>query len=715
MRRRFLSDPRDHRRSTDEEFGSRTIARVARESLDHPRRVITVALGLAIVAIFAASSLDGALRTDRTDYDDPGSESVAARQAFTAAVGHSPEPGVLAILTGPAADTEGRTLAKLIGADSSVAAVEVKRGAGGSKGSSRLVVGYFRPQSATEDQEAFVRIRDTVHGASLARLGGAVAFNEDANRISSLDVLRVELVALPLLFLVLALALRSMRLAAVTLGIGVLTILISMLALRLAASLVGISIFAVNLQVALALGLVIDYSLLTVTRVREELITSSDPCTALKKATLPVGRTIFASALVLVAATATLAVFPERFLYSMALAGSFAVLSACAAGLYVLPAVLALKPHWLDGARGRAIATAALDGDNGWFALGKKVRRHPILVATVCVALLLVLIVPFTGLRFTGVNESELPTSAESRQVADQVQRDFPGSQGEAMFMTLPGDAGSKARVLANRIGRLVGVKTVEELRSSAATSVLSIQTAYRALSENAERLSGQIRAAAVADEGELGGLTPAFVDQRKSIEEHLPLVAALLFGGALVLVGVVTRSLVLPVKTFLLNLLTLGATLGVLVLVFQRGNFEGLLGYKGQGAIDLTQPILLSVIAFGLMTDYSIFLLTRIREGYLGGATNDDAVVAGLGHTGRVITWAAVGVCTAIGALVVSQIVFIKQLGLGTAFAVGLDATVVRCLLLPASMILLGKWNWWLPWKTAGVDRSALTHRPAR
>lgn len=679
----------------DREFGTRFVSWITGRAIDRPRTALVIAVCVALVSVVAAASLEHALQTDRTDYDDPSSSSVSARDTFTDTVGHAPEPAVLALLEGERGGRESRLVARLIGADPAIERVEVKARPGED---AALVVGYVGAESPREEQEAFLRIRDNVHNSSNAKLGGVVAFNEDANEISSLDVLKVEMVALPLLFLVLILALRSARLAATTIAIGVLAMLASMLCLRVAASLLEVSVFALNLQVALALGLLIDYGLLTITRVREERLLDDDPLRALRKAVVPVGRTIVASGLVLIAAMATLGIFPMRFLYSMGLAGIFAVLCSCAVSVYVLPAVLALKPHWLGGREGRKIASAALDGSNQWFRLGRWVRRRPIPVATACIVLLAVLFIPFTNLKFIGVDETQLPTSAESRQVADQLREQMPESRAETMFATLSPELPRPRLVaLAARVDRLDGVRAVRPIAADGATA-LAIQTNLEPLTEPAQRLTGEARAVLATESGELGGPTPSFVDQRASIESHLPLLLVLLFGGSLVLVGLVTRSLLLPVKTFLLNLLTLGATLGVLVLVFQYGNLESLLGYEGQGAIDLTQPILVSVITFGLMTDYSIFLLTRIRECYLGGASNAEAVVAGLGHTGRVISWAAVGVCTAIGALVVSDIVFIKQLGLGTAFAVALDATVVRCLLLPASMILFGKWNWWLP-----------------
>ncbi len=691
------------------EFGSPFVSRVTRQALDHPRRAIAIAVFLAVVAAIFVSSMDRALRTDRTDYDDPSSASVAARTTFAHAVGHGAEPGVLA--AAPLA--EAPRVEETIRADPAIAAVAIRHRPGSSN---VLLIAYFKPLSAAREQEAFGRIRDAVRTSTGAKLGGVVAFNEDANRISGADIYRVELVALPLLFLVLAFALRSVRLAVTMICIGVLSMLLSMLLLRVVASWLGISVFAVNLEVALALGLVIDYSLLTVARAREELLREGDPRAALEAATLPVGRTIVASGLILVAAMATLGVFPQRFLYSMAVAGVLAVCSSCAVSVYVLPAILSLRPGWLAGRQGQAIAAAALDGRNRWFRLAQLVRRHPVPVLLACVAVLAALIVPFAGLRFTGVNETALPTSAESRQVDDLLQRQMSEARAETMFAMLPAatPARRQDRLVAG-LRELPGVAAAHRLPSRTGGVAISVQTRFDSLTPRAQRLTGEARALLAPEKGLLGGPTPSFVDQRESIESRLPLVLALLFGGALVLVGLVLRSLVLPLKTFLLNLLTLGATLGFLVLVFQDGNFESLLGYRGQGAVDLTQPILLSVVAFGLMTDYSIFLLTRIRECYVDGATNGDAVVSGLGHTGRVISWAAVGVCTAIGALVFSEIIFIKQLGLGTAFAVALDATVVRCLLLPASMVLLGSWNWWLPRRWANVPGLAGSREGSR
>ena len=195
-----------------------------------------------------------------------------------------------------------------------------------------------------------------------------------------------------------------------------------------------------------------------------------------------------------------------------------------------------------------------------------------------------------------------------------------------------------------------------------------------------------------------VGGATAAFIDQQASLEQSLPVALALLAGSTLVILFVMTGSVVLPVKALLMNLLTLSAAFGLLVLIFQDGRLESLLAYDSQGALESTQPILLFCVAFGLSTDYGVFLLTRITEARDGGLDDREAVAVGLERTGRIVTYAALLFCVAIGAFATSEVVFIKQLGLGTALAVLIDAFLVRALLVPSLMALLGRWNWWAP-----------------
>jgi RND superfamily putative drug exporter len=325
--------------------------------------------------------------------------------------------------------------------------------------------------------------------------------------------------------------------------------------------------------------------------------------------------------------------------------------------------------------------------------------RYPILFATGAATLLIALGAPALGMKLTSTNASILPTSTSARQVADALVADFPIDPSRSVETVAIGATPSELAGYSRTLKRLSGAALVTPpQRLDQRTAVIDAISTGAASSSEAQKFVKQIRALPVTFEADVGGPTAGFVDLKASLGSHLIDAALLVVCTTLLAIFLLTGSVVLAFKTLLMNVLTCVAALGVLVLVFQDGHLQGLLGYPSPGAVDVGQPILLVAVIFGLSTDYGVFLIDRIRENHDNGLSNEESVALGLERTGRITTAAALLFCVAIGALITSRIVGAREVSLGTAAAVLLDATVVRALLVPALMRMLGEWNWWSP-----------------
>jgi RND superfamily putative drug exporter len=326
--------------------------------------------------------------------------------------------------------------------------------------------------------------------------------------------------------------------------------------------------------------------------------------------------------------------------------------------------------------------------------------RRPGPIAIASVTFLIALGIPFAGVKFIQADASVLPASASARQVNDSLNREFAPNRTAPLEVVVGASAGSpQVRALATRIQALPDVSAVAPAQPAGAdTSLLAVAPVHGPLTRTTQQLMKNLRAIHEPFYLGVAGQTASFVDLEQSLGAHLPVVLGVVIGATLIILFLLTGSVLLPVKAVLMNALNLSAVFGILVLVFQHGNLEGLLGYRGEGALDATQPILLFAIGFGLSTDYGVFLLSRIKEARDAGAPNSEAVAIGLERTGRIVTSAALLFAVAIGAFVTSQIVFIKELGIGAALAVLIDASIVRALLVPSLMALLGSANWWAP-----------------
>ncbi len=574
----------------------------------------------------------------------------------------------------------------------------------------------LRPTDDKAQQDAASAIADELNAEPGVTVGGGALAQEQVNKQTESDLRRAELLAFPLLFLLSLLFFRSLIASLLPLLVGGMAIVGTFLILRIASEVGSISIFALNLTTGLGLGLAIDYSLFIVSRYREELarrgIDKAAPggrterWEALRATMRTAGRTVLFSSLTVAAALASLIVFPQRFLYSMGIGGSLVALFAAAVALVILPAVLsllgprvnALAPRFL---RRRAERDATQVREGFWYRLSRFVMRRPIPVATLSAAALIALGIPFLSLKFTSVDAQILPEGASARQVDDVLRSEFPPFRDSPVRLAIEGASPEAVHQVVSRVRRDPQIAAVEPPRrlGGEVTEVDAISkssymtTASKAAVSRIRDLPEPTGATVLVT-----GSTAHFVDFQSSLEDHGPLALAIVVGTTLIILFLMTGSVVLPIKSLVMNVLNLSAVFGILVLIFQHGNLEGLLGYTSQGALEQTMPILIFAVAFGLSTDYAVFLLSRIKEARDDGASDSESVALGLERTGRIVTAAAVLFAVAIGAFATSQIVFLKENGVGTALAVLIDASIIRALLVPSLMELLGKWNWWAP-----------------
>jgi RND superfamily putative drug exporter len=571
-------------------------------------------------------------------------------------------------------------------------------------GRSQYVTTHFKAISDKAQQDAADRLDKTAGELTGVKLGGFAAAAGEVNHTVEHDLRRAEMLAFPLLFLLSFVFFRSLVAAALPLFVGGMAIVGTFLILRVASELTEVSVFALNLTTGLGLGLAIDYSLFMVSRYREEIAKTGPGLGALRRTVATAGRTVLFSSLTVAAALASLLVFPQRFLYSMGLGGSLVTLVAATVAIVVLPAVLALLGGRVNALAPRRLQRAA-ERDarpaeaGAWYRLSRFVMRRPGPIAVVSALVLIVAGLPFTGIKFNTVDATVLPKDAEARQVDTALKREFPPNHSSPIFVAVDSPPTAAVRDYARQLRRLPGATAVQgPRRVSREVSLVQVVSRYDVLDDRSDRLVRDIRAIPTPFRAYSGGQTADFVDLKWSLAHNLPLVFAIVILGTLVVLFLMTGSVVLPIKALVMNVLTLSATFGILVFVFQDGRLEGLLDYSSAGALEVSMPVLLFAVAFGLSTDYGVFLLSRIKEARDHGASDSEAVAIGLERTGRIVTACALLFSIAIGAFATSQIIFIKENGLGTALAVLIDASIVRALLVPSLMELLGKWNWWAP-----------------
>jgi uncharacterized membrane protein YdfJ with MMPL/SSD domain len=660
-----------------------------------PASIAAAAAVLAAVALVFGAHVAKSLAP--FGFDDPATESVQARKAIERTAGYDPDLVLTAIVRPFTRENVERTV-ETLEAEPAVARVVTfyatrDRAMISRDGRATYVLALFRPSDDEARDKAAKRIEKRFEHNPNVLLGGGVIGYEQVGRTVEDDLVRAEEIAFPLLLVLAFWVFRGLVAALLPPLVGALTILLSFLGLRLATEVTSLSVFALNLVTGMGLGLSIDWSLLVVSRYREELAARRRG--AVGRTILSAGRTVVFSALTVAAAMASLLVFPQRFLFSMGVGGVLVALLGGAVSLVVLPAVLALL-----GPRVNAFAPARWQrppSGRVWYGFSRFVMRRAALVAAGSAALLIVFGLPFLHVHFTAADARVLPRSASAHQVFDRLAADFRRTT-TPFYAVLEGRPADVQPFVRHVAALPVGPKLGRPRRLAPNVWKLDVFAGLDYLSGDSQRLVHEIRAVPTPLDVRVGGGSAAFVDEKASLADHLPLAIVLVVVTTLIVLFLMTGSIVLPLKALVMNALTVSAAFGFLVFVFQDGRLRWLLGYPAAIGIDFTQPILLFAVAFALSTDYGVFLLSRIKEAHDAGEPNVEAVALGLQRTGRVVTAAALLFCTAVWTFATSRIVFVKQLGTGIGVAVLVDATLIRALLVPSLMRLLGEWNWWAP-----------------
>ena len=620
----------------------------------------------------------------------------------------------------------------------------------------------FLDLSPDDSPDALPILRDRLRSPAglTVELAGGPAFYGDVQAVSEADLQRSEAISLPLAALALVFVFGSLVAAGVPLAVGGAAVIVALAAMFVVASVMPMSIFVLNLATLLGLGLGVDYSLLMTSRFREELAARPDDpnCVgeAVRITVATAGRAVFFSGLTVLLGLLGLVLFEFMILRSVGIAGAIVVGLAVASALTLLPAILVVLGDRLDRFSVRRVAATART-DGAWARLARRVMRHPIAVLIPTLAFLLLLGSPFLHVRFNAPDSSILPPGVPSRAAFDRLTANF----GEGEFAPLvlavrtTGPATAPATLAAlydysrrldadprvTRVDSLVDVDprlTLDQYTllyrdpngprdryvqtALAATTrddltAFTITTPYGPNRDEGRSLVADLRAA----DGPLappagvtvlvGGGAADVADVVDRVRADFPRTALFIIVSTYLVLFVLLRSVVLPAKALVMNTLSIVASFGALVWIFQDGNLSSLLGFQPLGFVETTQPVILFCVLFGLSMDYEVFLLTRMKEVWDRTGDNVEAVAGGMERSGRIVTSAALIVVVVAGSFAFADIVLIKALGIGMAIAVALDATVVRALLVPATMRLLGAWNWWMP---ARLDRFMSRHLPA-
>jgi RND superfamily putative drug exporter len=672
------------------------LASLANAAIRRPGRLALAALAFVIFAGVVGAPTVGLLKA-RDDFQDPASQSMHANALIQRATGSEPQAGVLALVHAPPSSPAVASAAATIARVSGVASVATPASSHDQAlvsrdGAESIVAATLR--SAPDPDVVVTAIGAALHGRHDVTLGGTDVAGQQVGAQAKSDLAFAELLAFPLLALLSLLIFRGLA-ALLPIAVGGTAVLGTFLVLRVINVALPLSSFCLNMVIGLGLGLAIDYSLLLVWRFREELGAGKSAPDALRATLATAGRTVCFSAVTVAAALASLTVFPLRFLVSMGLGGAVVALVAAASALLVLPPLLIL----LAGHVGRVVARP--EGTGRWYRIARGVMRRPALVAAVTTAGLLFIASPALGIRWSGIDASVLPTSKSARVVSDELAREFPGQGLNTITIaaTAPGTAGPELAAYQARLRTVPGITTVRPAAYlGGGVWKLTAGATSDPISTDAQRTIGDVRALPAPMRVAVGGQAAEFHDRRATIASYLPVALVLLTLTTLLILWLMTNSVVLPITSLAMNALTVAAATGVLVFIFQHGRLTGPLAYTSQGGIEQTDFLVFAALVFALSTDYGVLVLTRIKEARDRGLGDREAVAVGLGHTGRLVTAAAVLLAVAIGAFGTSKVVFLKEVGLGTAIAVLIDAFIVRTALVPSLMALLGWRNWWSP-----------------
>jgi uncharacterized membrane protein YdfJ with MMPL/SSD domain len=693
------------------------MSRIADLTWKHPKLVLAA---VAVFTLFAAAvGRDVEQHLKAAGFTDSASESERAGALLRDSLGYDPNPALVVVvrapnggklnLSSPAVRREVDRLSKEVAEVEYVGRVanplrdEQAAALIARDGRSLVIPAYlFTDDVQDAGGIAAEEVKPVLAESSLdVGLGGFAAGFDETNDQTREDLTKAELIAFPILALLLLFVFRGVIAAAIPLLLGVISIIGTLLVLRVMSSFTDTSLFALNIATGLSLGLAVDYALLLVSRYREEIGRGIALREAHRRTVRTAGRTAVFSGLTVAAAMAALIVMPQRFLYSMAVAGTSVALLSALLAILVVPSLLALLGPRIDALsirRGPAVS----DTSDGWYRLARGVMRRPVVTALASSALLLAAAAPLLWTTLTGPSAEAVPPGQPSYDAYRYLEAHYPRDVTEAVTVTVDGPTGpEQLAAFQRRVAAVDGVvRGTPFTPAGDGVAYANLALADPALSGSSQDAVQELRGLdpPAGSNVLVSGNTAGFIDQRESLVEHAPLVVAIVAVTTLILLFLLTGSVLLPLKTLLMNMLTLGATLGVLVLAFQEGWLKTPLDYTGPAAIEVTSLIFLFAVIFGLATDYAVLVMARIKERYDAGDSNEEAVAVGIARTGRVITAAALAIALVFLAFGVSSVFFVKQIAIGMAVGVMVDATIVRALLVPSLMRLLGDWNWWAP-----------------
>lgn len=690
-------------------------------------RWLMAAVAIGLVALAASWGVGVFDELSTGGFDDPGSESMQTADLIAAEFGNR-DVDVVALYSSDSVTVDDPAFA-----DAVTATLDELRRLPEVAG----VTSYYdtgNPRFVSEDQQAsyaaislssdtedakfddFEVVEPALAAPGLTtEIGGLIGFQVALDEATERDIVRGELIALPIVLVLMVFIFRGVVAATMPLMIGVLAILGALTVARMLTSLTEVSSFALNIIVLLGLGMAIDYSLLVISRFREEVHAGHPRPVAVMRTVATAGRTVLVSGLIIALALSSLLVFPQAFLRSMALGGMAAVLIAMLGTLSVLPAVLGMLGERIDAWQvrlpWRRPEPVGAVTDHGWWArLAHSVMRRPGRYLVAAAMLLILLSLPITGVRFAGIDDRVLPPGAEAREVSEQLATDFPDvGDTQPIEVVIAGAAPAQVQELVTQIQAIPQVRDAEVAVTSGELSLLTATYPGERAGDAAYDAVRGIRDVAVPDGVELlvGGRSAGDLDRVAALADRLPWMVvwmALVIGLVLFLAF---GSVLLPIKAVLMNLVSVAASFGVVVWGFQDGNLAGLLNFTASGFIEPSIPILLFAIVFGLSTDYEVFLLSRVREAWEQTGDSTAAVAIGVQRTGRIITAAALVLSVVVAGFATGEVMLIKMLGIGMIVAIVVDATLVRLLLVPATMRLLGRASWWLPGPLARMHRS--------
>ncbi|MFE5475610.1 MMPL family transporter [Nocardia sp. NPDC056541] len=732
--------------------------RITQLAVAAPRRVVAVTMALFVGAAIFGIPAVGSLSAG--GFNDPESDSARATRLLTDKFGVSDQQ-LLIVVTAPdgARSEQGRQVAidvvdhmkrspHVMDLSSAWTSPEQAAAAMVSKdGRSGLIVANLA--GSENDAEHYAKtLSDEVardRGDVTVRAGGTPLAYAQVNEQSQHDLLLMEAIAIPLSFVALVWVFGGLLAAALPVAVGLIAIVGSLSVLRLITFGTEVSTFALNLATALGFALAIDYTLLIISRYRDEVADGATGNAALFRTMATAGRTVAFSAITVALSMSVLAVFPMYFLRSFAYAGVSIVAFAAIAAIVVSPAVIVLLGHRLDALDVRRLARRLLGRPDPvptpieqsfWYRSTKRVMRHAIPIGLAVIALLLLLGSPAIGMKWGFSDDRLLPDSMSAHQVGDQLRSEFAIDPAASIPIVIPDAAGLEQADLERYAANLSLVPDVAAVAAPTGSFAGGMKVGPPAdlagLAEGSGFLTVFSTAPMSTDASDtqldrihdvagpagrsvqISGLAQINRDSVDAITSRLPLVLGLIAGLTFALLFLLTGSVVLPVKALILNVLSLTATFGALVWIFQDGNL-GALGTTPTGTLVASMPVMLFCIAFGLSMDYEVFLVSRFREHWETSdhstQANDEGVALGVARTGRVITAAALLMAISFGALTASQVPFMRMFGLGLTLAVLMDATLIRTVLVPAAMHVMGRANWWAPKPLAALhDRIGIS-----